>query len=139
MGLRDRGIKSANFHMLRGSRMPAILIEGDFMDSTIDIDKMRNNTVMDHTGKALADAIASHFGLKKKDSEGSGQEYVEIVTDFLWKYNTANWNDRAVIINRGEVFTVSRDKFPVGGGHMYQIKSGLYITANSQYVRYYTK
>ncbi|MFD2628715.1 N-acetylmuramoyl-L-alanine amidase [Oceanobacillus kapialis] len=139
MGLRDRGIKTANFHMLRESNMPAILIEGGFMDSTIDIKKMRNNVVMENTGKALADAIASHFGLKKKDDGGSEQGYVEIVTDSLWTYNTADWDDKAVIVNRGEVFTVIRDKFPVGGGHMYQIKSGLYITASSNYVRYYTK
>lgn len=139
MGLRDRGIKSENFHMIRESHMPAILIEGGFMDSTIDIVKMRNNTVLDLTGKALADSIASHFGLKKKVNGGSRQRYVEIVTDSLWTYNTADWDDKAVIVNRGEVFTVIRNKFPVGGGHMFQIKSGLYITANSNYVRYYTK
>lgn len=139
IGLRDRGIKTANFHMLRESNMPAILIEGGFMDSTIDIKKMRNDVVMENTGKALADAIASHFGLVKKDDDGSGQGYVEIVTDSLWTYNTPDWDDKAVIVNRGEVFTVIRDKFTVGGGYMYQIKSGLYITANSNYVRYYTK
>ncbi|WP_121614808.1 N-acetylmuramoyl-L-alanine amidase [Virgibacillus halodenitrificans] len=136
MGIRDRGVKSANFHMVRESRMPAILIEGGFMDSTIDIKKMRDNTVMDRTGKALADAIASYFGLNKKPS---GNAYVEIVTDALWTYNTANWDDKAVIVNKGEVFTVVKDKFKVGNGYMYQIKSGLYITANPTYVRYYTK
>lgn len=139
MGLRDRGVKSANFHMLRESNMPSILIEGGFMDSTIDIVKMRNNGVMDNTGKALADSIASYLGLVKKDGGGTGQGYVEIVTDSLWTYNTANWNDRAVVVNRGEVFTVIRDRFPVDGGYMYQIKSGLYITANPNYVRYYTR
>ncbi|MEC5425807.1 N-acetylmuramoyl-L-alanine amidase [Virgibacillus sp. C22-A2] len=136
MGLRDRGIKNENFYMLRESNMPAILIEGGFMDSTIDIQKMRDDTVLDNTGKALADAIASHFGLEKKSS---GDAFIEIITDSLWTYNTPDWDDKAVIVSRGEVFTVIRDKFPVGGGHMYQIKSGLYITANTNYVRYYTK
>lgn len=83
MGLRDRGIKTANFHMVRESRMPAILIEGGFMDSTIDIVKMRNNTVMDRTGKSLADAIASHFGLKKKNDDGSNT-YTVKSGDTLW-------------------------------------------------------
>lgn len=66
MGLRDRGIKTANFHMLRDSRMPAILIEGGFMDSTIDIKKMRNDKVLENTGIALADALASYYALKPK-------------------------------------------------------------------------
>ncbi|MFD1335753.1 N-acetylmuramoyl-L-alanine amidase [Oceanobacillus iheyensis] len=138
MQLRDRGIKTANFHMLRESAMPAILIEGGFMDSTTDIKRMRSNSVLKQTGKDLAKAIAEYFNLKRKSSGGGGsKEYVEIITHSLWTYNSADWDDKAVIVNEGEVFTVIRDKFKVGGGYMYQIKSGLYITANPKYVRYY--
>src|SRR5690625_3062872 len=68
-GLRDRGIKSANFHMLRESRMPAILIEGGFMDSTIDIKKLRDNKVLNRAGKNIADAIARYFNLRKKTNK----------------------------------------------------------------------
>ncbi|MDY0405043.1 DUF5776 domain-containing protein [Virgibacillus sp. 179-BFC.A HS] len=57
----------------------------------------------------------------------------------LWTYHTADWNDKAVIVHKGEVFTVKKDKFPVGNGYMYQIKSGLYITANSSFVREFQK
>lgn len=90
MGLRDRGLKTANFHMLRESRMPAILVEGGFMDSTIDIVKMRNNTVMDLTGKALADAIASHLGLKKKSGGGGSGTYTVKAGDTLWSIAQAH-------------------------------------------------
>src|SRR5690625_2778358 len=65
-GLRDRGIKSANFHMLRESNMPAILIEGGFMDSTVDIKKLRDKKVLEQAGKNIADAIANYFNLNKK-------------------------------------------------------------------------
>src|SRR5690625_1669880 len=68
-GLRDRGIKSANFHMLRESHMPAILIEGGFMDSTIDIKKLRDKKVLKQAGKNIADAIARYFNLSKKTSK----------------------------------------------------------------------
>src|SRR5690625_2933674 len=68
-GLRDRGIKSANFHMLRESRMPAILIEGGFMDSTIDIKKLRDKKVLKQAGKNIADAIARYFNLRKKTNK----------------------------------------------------------------------
>lgn len=65
-GLRNRGLKKANFHMVRESAMPAILIEGGFMDSTVDIKKMRDDKVLDAAGKAIAEALAVYFGLKKK-------------------------------------------------------------------------
>lgn len=65
-GLRDRGLKTANFHMLRESIMPAILIEGGFMDSTIDINKLRDDKVLKQAGKNIANGIVEYFGLKKK-------------------------------------------------------------------------
>ena len=64
--LRDRGLKEANFHMVREVNCPAILIEGGFMDSTVDIVRMRNNTVLKAVGVAIAVAIAKHFGAKKE-------------------------------------------------------------------------
>src|SRR5690606_25079082 len=65
-GLRNRGLKKADFHMVRESKMPAILIEGGFMDSTVDIKKMRDDKVLDAAGKGIAEALAVYFGLKKK-------------------------------------------------------------------------
>ncbi|MFD1203612.1 N-acetylmuramoyl-L-alanine amidase [Sporosarcina contaminans] len=65
-GLRDRGLKKANFHMTRESAMPAILIEGGYMDSTIDIVKLRDDKILDAAGKAIAESVAEYFGLKKK-------------------------------------------------------------------------
>ncbi len=138
-GMSDRGKKKANLHVLRETAMPAVLTENGFIDSAADAAKMKSQTWINNVARGHVNGLAKAFGLKKKDGGGTGQGYVEIVTDSLWTYNTANWDDRAVTVKQGEVFTVIRDKFPVGSGHMYQIKSGLYITANSNYVRYYTK
>lgn len=52
--------------MLRESKMPAILTEGGFMDSSIDVKKMRDDKVLDDAGKAIAEGVAAYFGLKKK-------------------------------------------------------------------------
>ncbi len=68
-GLKDRGLKKADFHMLRESKMPAILTEGGYMDSTIDVKKLRDNKVLDAAGKAIADGVAEYFGLKKDTSK----------------------------------------------------------------------
>ncbi|MYL34369.1 N-acetylmuramoyl-L-alanine amidase [Pontibacillus yanchengensis] len=68
-GLADRGHKKADFHMLRESFMPAILCELGFMDSTIDIRKLRNKTLLHQAGEAIADGIADYLGLKLRNSD----------------------------------------------------------------------
>lgn len=64
MGLRDRGLKTNNLHMTRASRMPAILTEGGFMDSTTDIGAMRDDAKLKAQGVAIAEGLAAYFGLK---------------------------------------------------------------------------
>lgn len=66
MGLRDRGRKTLNLHMLRESTMPAILIEGGFMDSTTDIKAMRDNGKLQAQGEAIAVGLAEYFKLQPK-------------------------------------------------------------------------
>lgn len=69
MGLRDRGVKSKNLHMLRESRMPAVLTEGGFMDSTVDIHALRSDTMLRKQGEAIAEALAVYFKLVPKKEE----------------------------------------------------------------------
>ncbi|PAD39831.1 N-acetylmuramoyl-L-alanine amidase [Terribacillus sp. 7520-G] len=61
-GLRDRGLKKANFAIVRQSEMPAILVEGGYMDSTIDIKKLRNDAVLEAAGIAAAEGILAYLG-----------------------------------------------------------------------------
>ncbi|WJY27769.1 MULTISPECIES: N-acetylmuramoyl-L-alanine amidase family protein [Sporosarcina] len=63
MGLRDRGVKKKNLHVLRETRMPAVLMEGGFMDSRTDIAALRNSQKLQAQGRAAASAIAAYFGL----------------------------------------------------------------------------
>src|SRR5690554_2439267 len=65
-GLRDRGIKKANLHIVRETKMPSILIEGGFMDSTIDIKKLRDDKVLENAEREIARALAKFLGLKKR-------------------------------------------------------------------------
>lgn len=65
-GLKDRGLKKADFHIVRETNMPAILVEGGFMDSTIDIKKLRDNNVLSSAGRGAARAVAAYGGLKRK-------------------------------------------------------------------------
>lgn len=70
-GLRDRGIKKMNLHIVRETKMPAILVEGGFMDSVIDIKKLRDNSVLKSAGVHIAKGVADYAGLKQKSGSSS--------------------------------------------------------------------
>ena len=65
-GLKDRGIKQGNLHIVRETKMPAILVEGGFMDSTIDIKVLRDSNKLKNVGVLIAQALAKHLSLKLK-------------------------------------------------------------------------
>lgn len=62
-GLYNRGIKQANFHETREVKGDAILLEGGYMDSSIDIKVMRDNAKVRQAGVEVAKNIAKHKGL----------------------------------------------------------------------------
>ncbi|RKQ34736.1 N-acetylmuramoyl-L-alanine amidase [Oceanobacillus halophilus] len=63
-GLRNRGIKRGNhLYVIRNSQMPAVLVEGGFMDSVTDIKKLRDDQVLARAGRYAAEAVAEYAGL----------------------------------------------------------------------------
>lgn len=59
---------------------------------------------------------------------------VTVLVGELFTYNTADWNNKGVVVKKGNVFTVAKE-LTVSGSKMYQLKSGLFITANPAYVK----
>lgn len=74
MGLKDRGVKAGNFAVIRDTKMPAILTEGGYMDSSIDIVAMRNSAKMNAQGVGIATGIANYLGLTKLQGGGNMAE-----------------------------------------------------------------
>jgi len=90
-GLRDRGLKTANFHMVREPNCPAVLTEGGFMDSNIDIKIMRDDAKLAEGGREMARALANYYGLKRKD----GDRKVEVVlSNNLYRVQVGAFSDR---------------------------------------------
>ncbi len=63
-------------------------------------------------------------------------KYVTVIVDVLNVRKCPSWEGKAVAgtVKKGEVFTVTK-KLKVGSSYMYKLKSGLYITASSKYVK----
>ncbi|AYA77330.1 N-acetylmuramoyl-L-alanine amidase [Bacillus sp. Y1] len=65
-GLRNRGVKTADFHVLRETNMEAVLIEHGFMDSRTDLPKLKDANYRNLCGVTNAKSIAEVYGLKRK-------------------------------------------------------------------------
>lgn len=70
-GVRNRGKKRANFHMLRESRMPAMLSESLFIDTKADADKLKSNAFIDKVAQGHANGLIKALGLKAKTKPAS--------------------------------------------------------------------
>lgn len=66
---RNRGKKRANFHMLRESRMSAILPEFLFITNKNDAAFLKNDSNLQLIAKHLAIGIAKHLNLKQKTNK----------------------------------------------------------------------
>ena len=67
-GLRNRGIKKANFTVIYQDTIPAVLVEGGFMDSTIDYPVITSDKGQTAYAKAVADGLIEFLGLKKVET-----------------------------------------------------------------------
>lgn len=107
MGLANRGVKSMNLHMLRESKMPAVLTEGGFMDSTIDIVAMRSKARMQAQGEAIADGLAVYFKLKKKgdasalrpEKEDDEMQFTSAALKKEWEAFLASKAQQEIVVN----------------------------------------
>lgn len=72
----DRGVKSANFHLLRETNMPAILIEAGFMDVKLEAILMQDKTYQLETAKEIAKGVCDYYGVQYI-SEGAKEAFLE--------------------------------------------------------------
>ncbi|KOP72054.1 N-acetylmuramoyl-L-alanine amidase [Cytobacillus solani] len=70
-GLKDRGLKEANFHVLRETTMSAVLVECGFMTNREEVKHLRSDTFRKTCAEAIVKGIVDHFSLKTKIDFGT--------------------------------------------------------------------
>jgi N-acetylmuramoyl-L-alanine amidase len=65
-GRKNRGLKTADFQILRTTKMEALLIEGGFMTNAEELALMKTDAYRSKVGRAAAAGVAESFGLKRK-------------------------------------------------------------------------
>ncbi|MEX0961294.1 MAG: N-acetylmuramoyl-L-alanine amidase [Simkaniaceae bacterium] len=60
-GARSRGVKTANFHVIRETNMPAVLVEGGFLTNPGERTLLSDEKYLDRLAKALAEGIDRYY------------------------------------------------------------------------------
>lgn len=68
-GIDDRGKKTANFHMLRESKMKAILTENLFVSNSGDANKLKDDSFLDKLAQGHVNGLEKMFGLKRIENQ----------------------------------------------------------------------
>lgn len=89
-GVRDRGKKRANFHVLRESRMEAILLENLFIDTTADLNLLKSSAFITDLSNAIGEGIAKALSLSEGGGGTPGKLYKVIAGSFQERQNAVN-------------------------------------------------
>ncbi|WAA10039.1 N-acetylmuramoyl-L-alanine amidase [Fervidibacillus albus] len=74
---RNRGMKQANFHVLRETKMSALLTENGFIDNPVDAAKLKSDAFLEKIARGHVNGLVNAFQLKKKQAPPTENEQVE--------------------------------------------------------------
>ena len=141
LGFTNRGVKSGSgLYVIRKTKAKSMLIEICFVN---DPDASAYQQKFEQICAAIAYALADYVQAQPKPVARSlpeKKQYVKVLVDDLAVRKSPSWDKSAVAgrVRKNEVFTIA-EAVKVGGGSMYKLKSGLYITASEKYVSTYYK
>ncbi|MYL22052.1 N-acetylmuramoyl-L-alanine amidase [Halobacillus litoralis] len=113
----DRGLKEANFSVLRETNMPAILTENGFIDSEKDAKHLKSNEDLRNVALGHAKGIAEIAGLNLKDSNEKKKS--EVVAGTFSNYENAQ--------NKGEILSDQGvDNYVRKSGNYFEVVAGTF-------------
>jgi N-acetylmuramoyl-L-alanine amidase len=68
-GLKGRGIKKENWYVINQNKVPAVLVEGGFMDSNNDYKVITSEAGQDGYARAVAEGLIAFLGLTKRTND----------------------------------------------------------------------
>lgn len=127
-GIPDRGMKAANFAVLRLTQMSSVLLELLFIDNPRDVARIKNNTFLDAFAAAISAAVVKTMNLMlKKEKETTDQKTPGVVWKPLFEIeklktsgliisdhhpaDSVNWGEFATVMNKMLMIIKSPPKY----------------------------
>lgn len=77
-GLKGRGIRQEDWYVINQDRIPAVLVEGGFMDGTTDYKVITSEAGQNAYAKAVAEGLIEFLGLKKKAAANTSNAATQV-------------------------------------------------------------
>ena len=116
LGLKDRGVKTANFTVLLKTKMPAVLTENGFYTNRSECDRMKTEEFKRNCAIAHAKAICEYYGVKyieqynviqPDDKERNMVDYwAKDAYDWVKKHDISDGKRPKDIATREEIWTL---------------------------------
>jgi N-acetylmuramoyl-L-alanine amidase len=117
----DRGKKRANFHVLRETKMPSVLVEVLFVDNPKDVSLLNDTKFRQSVGISLAKGVAKALSLPAKETVNK-QLFKVIAGSFAVRKNA---EDRANKL-KAAAFESFIDTVVVSGKTYYRVQTGAF-------------
>lgn len=122
-GLKDRGQKKANFHVLRESTMPALLTENGFVDNKGDAALIKQASWREKVAKGHVKGLAKAFNLQLKPAKDTPL-YKVIAGSFKSKDNA---DDRITFLKSKGIPAFMATAL-INGTQFYRVQAGAFST-----------
>jgi N-acetylmuramoyl-L-alanine amidase len=120
-GARNRGQKQANFHVLRETKMPAVLLEVLFIDNEKNLALLNRGDFQNEVSAAIASGTAAALSLKQKQPDPK-ELFVAIAGAFEQKKNA----DERVQFLAGKKISSYIDEVTISNKKYYRVQAGAF-------------
>ncbi|WP_345240308.1 N-acetylmuramoyl-L-alanine amidase [Pontibacillus salipaludis] len=121
-GLKDRGQKKANFHVLRESIMPALLTENGFVDNKSDAALLKQESWREKVARGHVNGLAKAFNLQLKPIEVN-QLYKVIAGSFKLRDNA---DDRVTYLSSKGI-PAFVEPVLIDGNQFHRVQAGAFL------------
>ena len=94
--VRDRGAKTNNFHVLRESKMAAVLTEILFIDNKADSDRLKSEEFLESAARGHVNGLERAFKLKRVQTQPKApNEQQETISGALYRVQVGAFKEKA--------------------------------------------
>lgn len=113
-GLKGRGIKKMNWTVINQNTVPAVLVEGGFMDTKSDYAVITSDAGQTAYAKAVAEALIEFLDLEKKtvtSATTSGVFKVKFLEDMNVRKNAGTKHAKVTIAKKNYIYRITQTRY----------------------------